>query len=65
MSTKAKPKAPTRDDIAWTYCGVALSVIWYVLKGSDDVIYLFWALAFFVYATGQRVIREIRLKEEI
>lgn len=57
---KAKSKVPTLDDIAWTYCGVALAVIWYVLKGSDDVIYLFWAMAFFVHATAQHVIRAVR-----
>lgn len=57
---KTKPKTPTWDDIAWTYCGVAIAVIWYVFKGSDDIIYLFWAMAFFVHATAQRIIREVR-----
>lgn len=63
MSIRTKFKPISRDGIAWTYCGTAFSVIWYVLKGSDDNIYLFWALVFFVYATGQKIIREIRLKE--
>lgn len=63
VSVRANRKPISRGDIAWSYCGVVLSVIWYVFKGSDDVTHLFWALGFFVYATGQKIIREIRLKD--
>jgi hypothetical protein len=60
VSERTKLKPISRGDIAWTYCGSALAVIWYVFKGADDVIYLFWALAFFIYATGQKIVQEIR-----
>lgn len=59
--TTAAERAVTSDVTAWTYCGVVIAVIWYVLKGSDDIIYLFWAMALFIHATAQRIIREIRL----
>lgn len=63
MSISTKLNPISRDDIVWTYCGAGLSIIWYVLKGSEDNIYLFWALAFLIYATGQKIIREIQLKD--
>lgn len=56
-------KTPTPRGIAFIYCCAALALIWYVLKGADDLIYLFWALGLIVHATGQSIIRTIRIEK--
>jgi hypothetical protein len=52
-------EAAAKDSAGLAYSASALALVWYVLKGGDDVIYLFWALIFFIHATGQRVSRSV------
>jgi hypothetical protein len=48
-------EATAKGLTALIYAASAVALLWYGLKGGDEVIYLFWALVFFIHATGRRV----------